>query len=65
MEEWEKVDVGEVRAPGGDKSPSSPATSKNEVATHDLQHTTTREAHRDEYYRPKSSGEGTIDAPPW
>ena len=47
MEEWEKVDVGEVRAPGGDKSPSSSSTSKNEVATQDFQHTTTRKAHRD------------------
>ena len=40
-----------------------PTTSKNEVATQDFQHTTTHEAHRDGYYRPKSSEEGTIDAP--
>ena len=65
LEEREKTDVGEVRAPGGDKSPSSPPTSKNEVATQDFQHTTMREAHRYVYYRPKSSGEGTIRAPSW
>ena len=47
MEEWEKVDVGQVRAPGSDNLLSSPAASKNEVATQDFQHTTTREAHRD------------------
>ena len=56
MEEWEKVDVGEVCAL---------TTSKNEVATQDFQHSTTHEAHRDGYYRPKSSEEGTIDAPSW
>ena len=28
-----KIDVGEIRAHGGDKSTSSPTTSKNEVAT--------------------------------
>ena len=65
MEEWEKVDVGEVRAPGGGKSLSSPTTSKNEVTTSDFQHTTTREAHRDACYCTESSGEGTIDAPLW
>ena len=47
MEELEKVDVGEVRAVGGDKSPSSLPTSKNEVATQDIRHTTTCEARRD------------------
>ena len=62
LEEWEKVDVGEVHAPGGDNLPSPPTTSKNEVAT---QHTTTRAAHRDVCYRPKASGEGAIDAPSW
>ena len=65
MEEWEKVDVGEVRAPGSDTLPSTPTTSKSEVATQDLQHTTTREAHRDVCYRAKTSGEDTIDAPLW
>ena len=65
MGEKEKADVGEVRAPGSDTLPSSPTTSQNEVATQDFQHTTMREAHRDVYYRSKSSGEGTIDAPSW
>ena len=65
MEEWEKVDVGEVRAPGSDTLPSSSITSKNEVATQDFQHTTTREVHSDVCDRTKSSGEGTIDAPSW
>ena len=65
MEEWKNIDFGAVRAPGGDTSLSSPTTSKNEVATQDFRHNTTREAHRHACYRTMSSGEGTIDAPSW
>ena len=77
MEEWEKVDVVEVRAPGGDSLTSPSSTSKNEVA---WKHHGTQEddstwksqgtqniLHRDNASLPKSSWEavGSFDAPSW
>ena len=71
LDEWEKVDVGQNYASGGDKSCPTTTATKTEgvLSTQDHKRTSTRETRRDDCSLPKSSWEavGTFDAdaPSW